>query len=222
MEFTTDYDKYTDTMINQNETTLRAFRAERSGYINDIYTISKDYGKQTAELYLNAEKAKNMVKFLKETDPVRYNLKISEINETALEEANLIEARIRQDVNDRLNIARERYNAISGAIQTNNSIISSQVEADIQTGAIFNYDTARLNSIAQLMGTTPTAIKQRAIYAIDSAINAAITASGKIFPNISEILAKAHSYVAQGMTTAEAVSRVQQEYGIFPRNELSI
>lgn len=104
--------------------------------MSDINTLAINYGKQTSQLYEQAEHAKNLVKYLKDTDPIRYNLKINEINQTALEQVNEIELKIQKDITDRFDLAQRRFQTIQSNIRTNYDTVSTMVANDIKSGAI--------------------------------------------------------------------------------------
>jgi len=209
---------------NAGQNVINQIDNQQMALTSSIESAGYKYGKETATLYEQAETAKSYIAYMKETNPIQYNLKVSEINEKALKAVNDIELEMTTDVDTRLELAEAQAQAVATNVTRNQTILSAQIDKDIVTGAIYKYPEAELTKIATLIGTTPSALKARSSYMVDTAIAQAITSSGKTYSatQVATMTAQARSLVQSGFTTAQAIAQVTQEYGIVPRNEVNL
>jgi len=194
------------------------------GMSADIYDIADKYGNLTSSLYERAENAKNMISYLKETNPIKYNKKVAEINNRVLGEVQGYEENIRTDATNRMSQASTAIGIIQGNIKTNEAIVSAQIERDIASGQIYKIPEAEMIKLAQLTGTTPASIRARADSLIDTSIAQAITSSGKTFSasQVASFTAQARSLVRSGLSPANAITQVLQANNIKPDREIQI
>lgn len=190
----------------------------------NVYDTAEKYWIKTSKLYEDAQNAKNMIAYLKETNPITYNQKVLEINDRVMEKIKWYEKSIQTDVDGRVKSAQTAVQAVQATINANQTIVQRQVDADIANGNIYRIPESELIKTAQLLGTTPAGLRAKADGMIDSAIGKAIADSGRLFSaqQVASFTAQARAMVRSGISPDNAITQVLQWNNIMKPNEIQV